>query len=110
MVAFDNLEFQTACKLNLPLFKFDLILLFYKKKYNIWVNISRLKIAAKKFHFYKQLNAMDCGPTCLRMIAKAYGRHFSADTLRQMTGFSKSGSPSWVLAIQQKRLGFEHEV
>lgn len=29
-----------------------------------------------KFPFYKQLDAMDCGPTCLRMIAKFYGKKF----------------------------------
>ena len=26
-----------------------------------------------KFPFYHQLDAMDCGPTCLRMVAKHYG-------------------------------------
>ena len=26
------------------------------------------------FPHYRQLDAMDCGPTCLRMIAKYYGR------------------------------------
>ena len=30
-----------------------------------------------KFPFYKQLDGMDCGPTCLRMIAKYYGKTFS---------------------------------
>jgi len=34
------------------------------------------------FPFYKQLDAMDCGPSCLRMIAKYYGRSFSLQTLR----------------------------
>lgn len=28
----------------------------------------------KSFPFYKQHDAMDCGPTCLRMVAKYYGR------------------------------------
>lgn len=44
------------------------------------------------FTFYKQLNAMDCGPTCLRMIAKYYGKHYNAETLRQKTGFSRQGT------------------
>ncbi|PKO96525.1 MAG: hypothetical protein CVU11_02735 [Bacteroidetes bacterium HGW-Bacteroidetes-6] len=35
--------------------------------------------------FYLQLDSMDCGPTCLRMIAKHYGKTFSLDTLRQMS-------------------------
>lgn len=26
-----------------------------------------------QFSHYRQLDAMDCGPTCLRMIAKHYG-------------------------------------
>ena len=43
------------------------------------------------FIFYRQLNEMDCGPTCLRMIAKHYGKHYNADTLRQKAGFSKQG-------------------
>ena len=36
-----------------------------------------------KFPYYQQLNAMDCGPTCLRMVAKHYGKHYSLETLRQ---------------------------
>ena len=30
-----------------------------------------------KFPHYLQLDAMDCGPTCLRMIAKFYGKNYS---------------------------------
>ncbi|MBS1747057.1 MAG: hypothetical protein JST21_12875 [Bacteroidetes bacterium] len=43
------------------------------------------------FSFYKQLNTMDCGPTCLRMVAKYYGKHYTGKTLRQFTGFNKEG-------------------
>ena len=43
------------------------------------------------FHFYKQLNAMDCGLTCLRMIARHYGKHYNADTIRTIAGFNKQG-------------------
>ena len=38
---------------------------------------------SEKLPFYKQLDAMDCGPTCLRMVAKHYGKHYSLETLRQ---------------------------
>ena len=31
---------------------------------------------------YTQLDSMDCGPTCLRMIARYYGRRYSLETLR----------------------------
>jgi ATP-binding cassette subfamily B protein len=36
------------------------------------------------FPFYKQPDAMECGATCLRMIAKYYGREYSSDTLSQL--------------------------
>ena len=28
------------------------------------------------FPFYPQFDMMDCGPACLRMIAKHYGKHY----------------------------------
>lgn len=41
-----------------------------------------------KFPYYKQLDQMDCGPTCLRMVAKHYGRNFTVQTLRQLSEIS----------------------
>ncbi|NLR78209.1 peptidase domain-containing ABC transporter [Chitinophaga eiseniae] len=58
------------------------------------------------FPFYKQLNAMDCGPTCLRMIAKHYGRHYNADTIRQKAGFSKQGVSLLGISETAEKIGF----
>jgi ATP-binding cassette subfamily B protein len=58
------------------------------------------------FPFYKQLNAMDCGPTCLRMVAKYYGRHYNADTLRQYAGFAKGGVSLLGISDTAERIGF----
>ena len=58
------------------------------------------------FTFYKQLNAMDCGPTCLRMIAKYYGRHYTGQTLRQKSGFSKGGVSLLGLSDTAEKIGF----
>ncbi len=44
-----------------------------------------------KFHFYKQLDAMDCGPTCLRMIAHYYGRLYPLQRLRELTNITREG-------------------
>jgi len=44
-----------------------------------------------KFPFYKQLDAMDCGPSCLRMIAKYHGRSYSVQTLRERSHISREG-------------------
>jgi ATP-binding cassette subfamily B protein len=43
------------------------------------------------FSIYKQLDAMDCGPTCLRMVAKHYGKAFNLRTLSKLCGFSRDG-------------------
>jgi ATP-binding cassette, subfamily B, bacterial len=45
----------------------------------------------KKFPFYKQLDAMDCGATCLRIIARYYGRFYSLEFLRELTFIGKEG-------------------
>lgn len=58
------------------------------------------------FPFYKQLNAMDCGPTCLRMVAKHYGRHYNVDTIRQKAGFSKQGVSLLGISETAEKLGF----
>jgi len=44
-----------------------------------------------KFPFYKQLDAMDCGPSCLRMIAKHHGRNYSVQTLRERSHITRQG-------------------
>jgi len=44
-----------------------------------------------KSPFYKQLDSMDCGPTCLRMIAKHYGKTFSLPFLREQCYIDKTG-------------------
>ncbi len=45
----------------------------------------------KSFPLYKQLDAMDCGPTCLRMVATYYGRFISLDHLRNKSQYGKQG-------------------
>jgi ATP-binding cassette, subfamily B, bacterial len=41
-------------------------------------------------HFF-QLDAMDCGPTCLRMIAAYYGKSFSLQSLRVKSSVTREG-------------------
>ena len=39
----------------------------------------------RKYHFYKQHDRSDCGATCLRMVCRYYGKHFSAATMQRLT-------------------------
>jgi len=43
------------------------------------------------FSFYNQHDAMDCGPTCLRMVAAHYGRVFSLEGLREKSLITREG-------------------
>ncbi len=60
----------------------------------------------KPFPFFRQLDAMDCGPTCLRMVAKHYGRNVSLEYLRQKTEYGKQGASLLGLANAAEALGF----
>ena len=43
------------------------------------------------FPTYRQLNLMDCGPTCLKMVAKYHGKNFSLNKLRIDSEIGKDG-------------------
>ena len=45
----------------------------------------------KHFPHYLQRDAADCGPTSLRMIAKYYGKEYSAEMLRRHCNISREG-------------------
>ena len=45
----------------------------------------------RRFPFFKQLDAMDCGPSCLRMIASHHGKNFSLQTLREKCFLTREG-------------------
>lgn len=46
---------------------------------------------SSNFPHYLQLENMDCGPTCLRMVARHYGRHYSLQTLRKRSFITREG-------------------
>ena len=37
----------------------------------------------RRFPHFHQLDSMDCGPACLRMVARYYGKHYRLETLRE---------------------------
>lgn len=44
-----------------------------------------------RFPIDYQMDAKDCGPTCLKMIAKYYGKYYSLQYLRDKCGITKEG-------------------
>ncbi len=60
----------------------------------------------KRFPNFRQLDAMDCGPTCLRMIAKYYGRDFSIRYLREKCFITRVGVSMLGISDAAESIGF----
>ena len=60
----------------------------------------------RKFPTYRQLDTMDCGPTCLRIIAAHYGRIWSLRTLRERCHISREGVSLLGISDAAEAVGF----
>jgi len=49
---------------------------------------------------------MDCGPTCLRIVAKHFGRHYNLDTLRELTWKTREGVSLLTISDAAEKIGF----
>ncbi len=61
----------------------------------------------KEFPFYKQPDEKDCGPTCLRIIAKHYGKLISLKDIRALSETTREGSNLLKLSEASESLGFK---
>ncbi len=61
----------------------------------------------KNFPHYRQLDAMDCGPTCLRMIAAYFGKEYSLETLRKRSFITRSGVSMLGISDAAESIGFK---
>lgn len=60
----------------------------------------------KKFPFYKQPDTKDCGPTCLRIVSKYYGKSISLQQIRNLSETTREGSSLLGLSDAAENLGF----
>lgn len=58
------------------------------------------------FPFYPQYDAMDCGPACLRMIAKFYGKSLTLQYLRDLSGINRDGVSLLGISESAEKIGF----
>jgi ATP-binding cassette, subfamily B, bacterial len=49
---------------------------------------------------------MDCGPTCLHMVSKYYGRNFSIEKLRELTEIGKEGVNILGISDAAEKIGY----
>lgn len=60
----------------------------------------------KHFPFTLQLDFMDCGPACLCMVAKYYGRSYSLQTLRKRCFITRQGVSMLGISDAAESIGF----
>lgn len=60
----------------------------------------------KDFPFYPQYDEMDCGASCIRMIARHYGRFYSMEYLRELAYVDKEGVSLLSISDAAEYIGF----
>ncbi len=59
----------------------------------------------RSFPFEYQLDAMDCGPACLKIIAKHYGKYYSLQFMRDLCGITREGVSFLDLSYGAEKIG-----
>ncbi len=60
----------------------------------------------KSFPTYCQTESKDCGPTCIKIIAKHYGKTFNIEQLRNLSETTREGSSLLGLSEAVEKVGF----
>lgn len=63
-------------------------------------------MAKKRFPHYKQMDQMDCGATCLRIIFKYYGQQVSIHKIRKLCQTTNTGVSLLGISEAAEKLGF----
>lgn len=64
----------------------------------------------RKYPVYRQLENVDCAPTCLRMIAKFYGKKYALEELRDLCGITRVGASLKDISNASTIMGFDNAV
>ncbi len=72
-----------------------------------YLPITYALMARFSFPFYRQYDAMDCGPTCLRMIAKHYGKTYQLQTIRDRSYLTREGVSLLGISDSAESVGFK---
>ncbi len=64
-------------------------------------------MSSLRFPLYYQTGERDCGPTCLLMVARYYGKSVSLDYLKKKLEYEEAGVSLFELAKAAERIGFK---
>lgn len=59
----------------------------------------------KRFTHYIQHDQMDCGPSCLRMVAAHYGKRYSLEGLREKCFLTREGVSMLGISEAAEKIG-----
>lgn len=59
-----------------------------------------------KFPSFRQYDSMDCGPTCVRIIAAYYGKYYSLQNLRDKCRIDREGVSMLGISEASEQIGF----
>lgn len=71
-----------------------------------YIVLVKQDLKLKKFPNYKQADFKDCGPTCLKIIAKHYGKAINIQELRDFSETTREGSNLLFLSDAAEKIGF----
>lgn len=60
----------------------------------------------KRYPFFRQMDLMDCGPACLKMVGRYYGRYFEFSEVRDLCYANKTGVTLLGIHSAAQALGF----
>lgn len=82
------------------------LIFLYSKEYGIKQNLPNY-FFMKHFPISRQqTNSVDCGPSCLQMVAKYYGKIHSLQTLRELCQINEFGVSLLNLSKAAESIGF----
>lgn len=61
----------------------------------------------RSFPLYTQRGNLDCGPTCLRMIAAFYGKKLSMECVHQLCMYNRNGTTLLSIMKAAEKIGFK---
>ena len=99
--------------LFLVIYKFQIVCITSSKKISkayfpnpqqrvghLWQRVTR------RYPFYAQQSASDCGAACLVMVARYWGKKFSVNRLREIAHVDRNGSSLKGLSVAAESVGF----
>ena len=63
----------------------------------------------RAFPFTRQVGPMDCGPACLHMLCRYYGKYIDIERIRQLSGVGRAGVSAYDIITTAEQLQFKSQ-